>query len=204
MCSACSGDYEYDETPESESEGENVHISLSRQIAIEEYRKSQGNWIPACGGTETEFKTRSGFRLLYVYQPSTGNHAYLNLDTDMILYDSEHRRSPACSGSYRIVPTYHCIPAVLRYTLNMEAMQMSKNKWTEATSSMELLSDAITMFRQGRCNVLTVIRMAHLVTTRTAVHSNGVGITPVLDAANELASDYRKSLDIFYGQAKES
>jgi hypothetical protein len=74
MCSACSGDYEYDDTEETVD-------------------RSQGNWIPACNGTETEFKTRSGFRLLYVYQPSTGNHAYLNLDTDMILSTDEAMRA---------------------------------------------------------------------------------------------------------------
>lgn len=47
------------------------------------------NWIPACGGTETPFVSRSGVRLLYVWQPSTGRHAYLNMDTDMILSDEE-------------------------------------------------------------------------------------------------------------------
>ena len=46
---------------------------------------NEGNWFPANGGTETEFKTRSGRRLLYVWQPTTGNHAYLDLDSDIIL-----------------------------------------------------------------------------------------------------------------------
>jgi hypothetical protein len=50
---------------------------------------SQGNWYPANGGTETEFRSRSGARLLYVWQPSSGRHAYLNLDTDIILTDDE-------------------------------------------------------------------------------------------------------------------
>jgi hypothetical protein len=49
----------------------------------------EGNWIPACNGTEVEFRTRNGYRLLYVWQPSTGNHAYLNLDTDIILTHEE-------------------------------------------------------------------------------------------------------------------
>lgn len=53
------------------------------------YDPKQGNWYPACGGTEEPFTTRLGFRLLYVYQPSTGDHAYLNLDTDMILTADE-------------------------------------------------------------------------------------------------------------------
>lgn len=52
-------------------------------------RREQGNWFPACGGTEVPFTTRTGMRLLYVWQPSTGRHAYLNLDTDIILSDDE-------------------------------------------------------------------------------------------------------------------
>ena len=45
-------------------------------------------WVPACGGTEKEF-TCKGFRLLYVYNPRWQKHAYLNLDTDMVLSDEE-------------------------------------------------------------------------------------------------------------------
>jgi hypothetical protein len=45
------------------------------------------NWIPACGGTEVPFVSRSGKRLQYVWQPSTGYHAYLDLDSDTILSD---------------------------------------------------------------------------------------------------------------------
>ena len=55
--------------------------------------KSQGNWYPACGGTETPFVSRSGHRLLYCWQPSTGNHAYINLDTDMVLTQEEAEMS---------------------------------------------------------------------------------------------------------------
>ncbi len=50
---------------------------------------NQGNWYPANNGSETPFLTRSGVRLLYCYQPSTGKHAYLNCDTDLILTDEE-------------------------------------------------------------------------------------------------------------------
>jgi hypothetical protein len=46
-------------------------------------------WYPACGGTEEPFRTRTGFRLLYCWQPSTGNHCYINLDTDIALSDEE-------------------------------------------------------------------------------------------------------------------
>lgn len=49
------------------------------------------NWHPANGGTEQPFLTRTKRRLLYVWQPSTGNHAYLDCDTDLILSDEEAR-----------------------------------------------------------------------------------------------------------------
>ena len=48
-------------------------------------------WRPACNGTETAFTSRSGKRLLYAWQPSTGKHAYLDLGTDIILSDEEAR-----------------------------------------------------------------------------------------------------------------
>jgi hypothetical protein len=47
------------------------------------------DWQIACGGTETPFVSRSGKRLLYVWQPSTGNHAYLDLDRDIVLTQEE-------------------------------------------------------------------------------------------------------------------
>ena len=50
---------------------------------------NQENWFPACGGTEVPFHTRTGYRLLYVWQPSTGKHAYLNCETESILTDEE-------------------------------------------------------------------------------------------------------------------
>jgi hypothetical protein len=52
-------------------------------------RSNQGNWYPANGGTETPFVSRSGRRLLYVYQPNTGQHAYLDCEVDIILSDEQ-------------------------------------------------------------------------------------------------------------------
>jgi len=49
------------------------------------------SWHPACGGTEVPFPTRTGRRLLYVWQPCSGRHAYLDLGTDLILSDEEAR-----------------------------------------------------------------------------------------------------------------
>jgi hypothetical protein len=51
--------------------------------------KSQSDWFPANGGTEVPFITRTGRKLLYVWQPATGNHAYLDCGTDFILSDDE-------------------------------------------------------------------------------------------------------------------
>lgn len=62
---------------------------MMESFALAGKDKSQGDWFPACGGTETPFTSRSGLRLLYVWQPATGRHAYLNLDTDIILTERE-------------------------------------------------------------------------------------------------------------------
>ena len=48
-------------------------------------------WVPACGGTEVEFTTRTGRRLLYVYNRAEQRHAYLDLGSDLILSDEEAR-----------------------------------------------------------------------------------------------------------------
>jgi hypothetical protein len=55
------------------------------------------SWVPASGGTELPFKSRSGKRLQYVWQPSTGQHAYLDVDSDVILSDEE---AEACLALY--------------------------------------------------------------------------------------------------------
>jgi len=52
-------------------------------------KKEQGNWFPASGGTEQPFTTRTGRRLLYCWQPSTGRHAYLDCATDLLLSEEE-------------------------------------------------------------------------------------------------------------------
>lgn len=46
-------------------------------------------WLPANGGTEEPFVSRSGRRLLYCYNPALGKHAYMDLDNDIILTDSD-------------------------------------------------------------------------------------------------------------------
>ena len=63
--------------------------TLTDLIAASDARKANGAWTPASGGTETPFTSRNGKRLLYCYQATTGNHAYLDLGTDIILTDEE-------------------------------------------------------------------------------------------------------------------
>lgn len=63
--------------------------TLAELLKEKQERDEQGNWYPASGGTEQAFKTRTGRRLLYCYQPSTGKHAYLDCDQDIILSDED-------------------------------------------------------------------------------------------------------------------
>jgi hypothetical protein len=70
-----------------------LHPTVSERIDAEQARREQGNWVPACGGTETPFTSRSGLRLLYCWQPATGRHAYINCDTDIALTDDEAREA---------------------------------------------------------------------------------------------------------------
>ena len=48
-----------------------------------------GNFIPACDGNEKPFKTRAGVTVQYLWNPTTGEHRYINCDTDMLLTDNE-------------------------------------------------------------------------------------------------------------------
>ena len=51
--------------------------------------ENQDNWVPACGGTETPFKARSGATLLYCFNPALRKHAYLDCGTATILTHEE-------------------------------------------------------------------------------------------------------------------
>lgn len=46
-------------------------------------------WVPANGGTETPFNSRSGKRLLYCFNPGLQKHAYVDCATDIVLSDEE-------------------------------------------------------------------------------------------------------------------
>lgn len=67
------------------AQGESVAAFIKRM----DRWKRQGNWIPACGGTEKPFRTRTGHKMLYVWQPRSGKHAYLDTGTDMIVSDRD-------------------------------------------------------------------------------------------------------------------
>ena len=41
--------------------------------------------IPANGGTEKPFLDRSGRKVMYVYEPATGDHMYLDMESDIVL-----------------------------------------------------------------------------------------------------------------------
>lgn len=51
-------------------------------------RERMGRWVAACGGSETPM-TVQGVRVLYCWNTDTREHAYLNLDTDMIMAADE-------------------------------------------------------------------------------------------------------------------
>lgn len=63
--------------------------TLVELLAEHDAKATQGNWVPACDGTEVPFYTRTGRRLLYMWQPSTGSHAYLDCESDIFLTDEE-------------------------------------------------------------------------------------------------------------------
>lgn len=46
-------------------------------------------WVPACGGTELPFTTRTGKRLHYLFNQTTGEHAYYDVRADLFLTNDE-------------------------------------------------------------------------------------------------------------------
>lgn len=63
--------------------------SVAGYLEARDSWKAQGEWVPASGGTEKPFVSRSGKRLHYVYQPRSGKHAYYDVDNDIVLTDEE-------------------------------------------------------------------------------------------------------------------
>jgi len=50
--------------------------------------KNEGNWVAACGGLEKPMLV-NGTRWLYVWNGTTGQHGWLNLDTDIVYTDRD-------------------------------------------------------------------------------------------------------------------
>lgn len=50
---------------------------------------NRDRWVAACGGTEVPFKTRTGKTLWYMWNPRTGEHAYLDMDNDLFLSNQD-------------------------------------------------------------------------------------------------------------------
>lgn len=67
----------------------NDNMTVAEVLDAKQKKAEQGAWLPACGGTEVPFKTRSGRTLLYCWQPSTGRHQYLDVEQDLLLTDEE-------------------------------------------------------------------------------------------------------------------
>lgn len=53
---------------------------------VRQEQEENGRWVPGCGGSEEPFEYW-GERWLYVFQPSSGRHGYLNLSTDVVHED---------------------------------------------------------------------------------------------------------------------
>lgn len=52
-------------------------------------RIKRGRWVPACGRGELPYITRSGIEVLYVWHTGTGEHAYLDVGSDLIMTPAE-------------------------------------------------------------------------------------------------------------------
>ncbi len=71
----------------------NAPMNEQQKRGVGEYKLALASnldrWVPACGGMEVPFASRGGYRLLYVWNPKTGAHAYLDVDADRVLTDEE-------------------------------------------------------------------------------------------------------------------
>ena len=67
-------------------------IKLTTQPMIDVFGETlPAAWVPGTG--ETSYMTRSGIRVLYCWNPRTGEKAWLNCDTDMFMSDDDAIRA---------------------------------------------------------------------------------------------------------------
>jgi len=71
------------------TEGTISIYEMLKQRSLDRYGNPKVNWIPAHNRTEVPFTTRTGHRVLYVYDTYSAKHAYLNVETDIIIPDSD-------------------------------------------------------------------------------------------------------------------
>lgn len=76
------------------------HVSTAPEVSVREVTPGEleyaravaekaNRWVPGCGGREVEYKNRNGVRVLYVFNPATQQHGWLNLDSDIVFSTSE-------------------------------------------------------------------------------------------------------------------
>lgn len=84
-----------------------MHNKTAKNYGDPSYSAYADNWQVAHGGSEPAFTTWTGRRVQYVWMPRTGDHAYLDLGTDMIMPEEEVRYhvyregAPAARNAYR-------------------------------------------------------------------------------------------------------
>ncbi|MHA2265152.1 MAG: hypothetical protein ACXAEN_22385 [Candidatus Thorarchaeota archaeon] len=64
------------------------------QAAREEYDKAvlgnENKWVVACGGQEVPTKAKNGRVYLYVFNPATQGHGWLDMGTDIVQLDDPY------------------------------------------------------------------------------------------------------------------
>jgi hypothetical protein len=78
-----------DEARAADERRRQANESVASKLERERLHRENGPWVPACNGTEVPFSTRTGHRVLYCWQPSTGRHAYLDCDSDVFIADGD-------------------------------------------------------------------------------------------------------------------
>ena len=61
-------------------------MNLIEELNKRQKQRENGRIVPACGGTEQPIQY-GHYRWLYVYQPSSGRHGWLCMDTDIVEWD---------------------------------------------------------------------------------------------------------------------
>jgi hypothetical protein len=54
---------------------------------LERLDAADGPWVPACNQLEKPFITRTGHKVLYMYHPNSGRHAYFDLEADLEIHN---------------------------------------------------------------------------------------------------------------------